>query len=100
MTYDLVESFPLPEQFALTRQATRAAVSIPSNIAEGSAKNSIKEYTLFIEYALGSSYELETLVLIAESLNYGDGRKRTALLSMIDEKQKMLQSFIRTLKKE
>ena len=68
-TYNLIQSFPSTERFALSSQITRAAVSIPSNIAEGSSRKSDKDYSRFIEISLGSSYELETQLLIAQAAN-------------------------------
>ena len=99
LTYKLAGELPKQEQFGLWSQVTRAAVSIPSNNAEGSAKNSKKEYVLFLEYSLGSAYELETQVLIVDMLDYGDRSLRMQLLAGIDEEQKMLQSFILAVKK-
>ena len=61
----LIKKFPQQEKFGLSSQVTRAAVSIPSNIAEGSSRSSEKEYSRFIEISLGSSFELETQLLIA-----------------------------------
>src|ERR1044072_4963295 len=71
-TYKLIETFPKSEQFSLVQQATRAAVSIPSNIAEGSSRKSEKDYYRFIEISLGSSFELETQLLIAKAANFGN----------------------------
>jgi four helix bundle protein len=96
-TYLLTGQMPNEEKYGLRSQVTRAAVSIPSNIAEGSAKRSKKEYIKFLEIALGSAYELETQVLIIENLNYGDSDLRKLILSSIDEEQKMIQSFINTV---
>lgn len=98
-TFKLVEEFPKEEKFGLSQQLTRAAVSIPSNIAEGSSRSSEKDYGRFIEIALGSSFEMETQLLIAEAVNLGDKEKRTNLLNSLDEEQKMLISFGSKLKK-
>jgi four helix bundle protein len=68
-TYKLVGSFPKSEIYSLAHQATRAATSIPSNIAEGSSRRSEKDYYRFIEISLGSSFELETQLLIAKAVN-------------------------------
>lgn len=95
--YELAGQLPSEEKYELRSQITRASVSIPSNIAEGSAKKSKKEYVRFLEIALGSAYELETQVLIIDSLNYGQKELRESILAGIDEEQKMIQSFIATV---
>jgi four helix bundle protein len=94
VTYELANHLPKEEQYGLRSQITRAAVSIPSNIAEGSAKKSKKDYVRFLEIALGSLFELETQVLMIDQLGYGDKQLRMSLLAGIDEEQKMLMSFI------
>ena len=92
-TYKLTESFPVTERFSLIQQATRAAVSIPSNIAEGSSRFSEKDYKRFIEISLGSSFELETQLLIAKAVNFGNIKLLNPALNKIDEEQKMLIAF-------
>jgi four helix bundle protein len=68
--YEITKGFPKEELFGLAQQMRRAAVSIPSNIAEGAARNSEKEYAHFISIARGSLAELETQYKIALSLKY------------------------------
>ena len=68
--FKLAGSFPKEEKYGITSQITRAAVSIPSNIAEGSSRTSGKEYSRFMEISLGSSFELETQLLIAQAVKY------------------------------
>ena len=63
--YSLVDGFPNTEKFALSSQITRSAVSVPSNIAEGASRSSEKDFARFLEIALGSSFELETHLIIA-----------------------------------
>jgi len=96
-SFQLTASFPKDEKFGLTTQLTRAAVSIPSNIAEGSSRTSSKDYNRFLEMSLGSSFEMETQLMIAEAVNFGEKEKRDDLLKEIDEEQKMLMSFISKL---
>ena len=96
-SYKLIESFPKEERFGLSSQMTRAAVSIPSNIAEGSSRSSNKDYNRFVELSLGSSYELETQLLIASAIKFGDENLRTKLLQDIEEEQRMLISFIHAI---
>ncbi len=95
--YELVAEFPSEEKYGLRLQMTKAAVSIPSNIAEGSAKRSVKEYVKYLKISLGSAYELETQTLIADVMDFGKKQLRESLLNNIDEEQKMLQSFIKTV---
>ncbi|RZL13238.1 MAG: four helix bundle protein, partial [Pedobacter sp.] len=66
--YKATSSFPSDERFGLTSQSRRAAVSIPSNIAEGAGRNSMKEFNNFLGIANGSSYELQTQLVIANKL--------------------------------
>ncbi len=94
----LTNAFPKEEKFGLCSQINRAAVSIPSNIAEGSSRSSEMDYRRFIEYSLGSFFELETQLLISGAVGYGDGELRKEILNDIDEEQKMLISFIKKLK--
>lgn len=68
--YALTKGFPKEEIYGLTSQLRRAAVSIPSNISEGAARNSTKEFVQFLYIALGSAAEAETQLLIAQRLGY------------------------------
>lgn len=96
-SYKATETFPAQEKFGITSQITRAGVSIPSNIAEGSSRKSVKYYARFIEISLGSSFELETQLLIARELNFGNTEAMNHLLFEIGEEQKMLQGFLSKL---
>ena len=95
-TYKLSSKFPEEEKFGLSSQMRRAAVSIPSNIAEGAARNSTKEYIRFLYIALGSLSELETQFLISNRLEY----LNDLLEDAITEIRKMLLSLIKSLKKK
>lgn len=97
--FELVGSFPREERFSLTNQITRAAVSIPSNIAEGSSRSSEKEYNRFLEIALGSAFELETQLMIAGAVHYGAEILRNSLLQTVQEEQKMLTGLMSKLAK-
>ena len=97
LTYKLADQLPKEEKFGLRSQMTSAVISIPSNIAEGSSRNSKKDYVRFLEYSLGSAYELETQVTAVDMLNYGEKELIGLTLTGIDEEQKMLQSFITTV---
>ncbi len=97
LTYKLADQPPKDERFGLKSQMTDAVISIPSNIAEGSSRKSKKDYVRFLEYSLGSAFELETQVTAVDMLNYGEKELRVLLLSGIDEEQKMLHTFIATV---
>ena len=71
-TYQLTDTFPKEDKYAMVQQMTKASVSIASNIAEGSSRKSEKDYLRYIEISLGSTFELETQIIIAEKLNKGN----------------------------
>ncbi len=91
--YKLIEDFPKEERFGLSAQITRSGVSIPSNIAEGSSRKSEKDYARFIEISLGSAYELETQLLIAQRTNLGNQDLLNQTLTDLSDEQKMLMGF-------
>lgn len=97
--YKATSSFPTDERFGLISQSRRAAVSIPSNIAEGAGRNSKKEFSNFLGIANGSSYELQTQLVISNKLNLLGDELLNRLLNQIDELQKMNYSFQQTLNK-
>ncbi|MCX6231956.1 MAG: four helix bundle protein [Bacteroidetes bacterium] len=70
LIYQLTDFFPEKEIYGLTSQIRRAAVSIASNIAEGSSRNSEKDFVRFLEIAMGSAFEIETQLIIARDLNF------------------------------
>ncbi|PWS30901.1 four helix bundle protein [Pedobacter paludis] len=98
--YKATASFPSDERFRLTSQSRRAAVSIPSNIAEGAGRNSFKEFNNFLGIANGSSYELQTQLVIANKLEMLDIELLNPLLMQIDELQKMTYGFQQMLEKK
>ncbi len=91
--YLLTNSFPSIERFGLISQMQRSAVSIPSNIAEGSAKSSNKDFARFLEISIGSSFELETQLILASKLNYVDSEISISTQNKINELQKMIIGF-------
>jgi len=96
--YKATSTFPSDERFGLTSQSRRSAVSIPSNIAEGAARNSNKEFNNFLGIANGSSYELQTQLVISNRLNLLNDNLLNDLLQQIDELQKMNFAFQQMLK--
>lgn len=97
ITYAVADSFPHEEKYGLRSQVTRCAVSVAANIADGSSRDSQKDYKRFCEIALGSCFELETHCLIAIKLGFAKEAHLNGLLAVIDEEQKMLMAFIKTL---
>ncbi len=94
--YLMTRSFPKEEVYGLTLQMRRAAVSVPSNIAEGAARGSKKEFIQFLYIALGSLEELETQFVLACRLGFTSDR---SLSYTIDEIRKMLLGLLRFLKR-
>ena len=82
--FKLKSSFPKEVRCGIVSQITRAAVSIPSNIAEGSSRNSEKDYCRFVEISPGSGFELKMQLLIAEAVNFGDNEIRNQMLKDVD----------------
>jgi len=97
--YKATASFPSDERFGLISQSRRSAVSIPSNIAEGAGRNSNKEFSNFLGISNGSSYELQTQLVISNRLSLMDDNTLNNLLTQIDELQKMNFAFQKTLNK-
>jgi four helix bundle protein len=97
-TYKYAEYLPKNEQYGLISQMTRAAVSIPANIAEGGSTFTDKHYKKYLSIAMGSSYELETLVLIAQTSYRLSDELTQPLVNKVISEQRMLNSFIRKLK--
>ena len=91
--YILTASFPTDEKFGLVSQMTRAAVSIPSNIAEGAGRNSDKDFAHFISIAIGSLYELNTQIVLSERLGYINQTQSQELQKKLDNLQRKSVSF-------
>ena len=96
--YDATEGFPKRETYSLTDQMRRAAVSIPSNIAEGQAHYSNREFRHFLRHSRGSLAELETQILIAERRNYLTEPQTAELLSRTHEVGRILSGLLNSLK--
>ncbi len=95
LVYSIFPELPDYEKFGLQAQLAKSSVSIPSNIAEGSSRSSAKDYKRFLEIALGSSFELETQVIILVEIIQNKNEELDKLLNLIDEEQKMMMSFIK-----
>lgn len=95
--YAVTSSFPDAEKFGLTNQLRRAAVSIPCNIAEGASRSSNKDFSRFLEIAIGSANEVETQLLIASDLGFISQNMLEPLLYKIDSIVKMISRLKATL---
>jgi four helix bundle protein len=95
--YKITKIFPKDEQYNLTSQIRRAAVSIPSNIAEGYGRKTTPDYIRSLYIAYGSICELETQIMLAGDLEYISGEIMTKLQEDIREVERMLKALIRSL---
>jgi len=91
-------AFPQDERYGLTNQLRRAAVSVPSNIAEGQARFSRKEFHHFLSHARGSLVEIETQLMIAQNLGYLPTKQVKALLDRTTELGRVLNGLIASIK--
>jgi four helix bundle protein len=94
------KDFPSDEKFGLISQMRRSAVSIPSNIAEGSGRNTDKDFKYFLNVALGSAYELQTLLFLSQDVGLMSQERVSELSTLLEEVQKMIYGLIKTIKVE
>jgi len=94
--YDLTEKFPRREDYRLTSQLTGCAVSMPSNIAEGSARTD-KSFSVFLDYSLGSSFEMGTQLIAAHHAKYISNEEFENLNNKNNEFQRMVIGFMGSL---
>ncbi|MDX5333957.1 MAG: four helix bundle protein [Gammaproteobacteria bacterium] len=97
--YLLTAELPRDERFGLSSQLQRSAVSIPSNIAEGNARQSTRHYARFVAIAMGSTAELQTQLLLAESLELASARRLVAPLDACERVSQMLHRLYRSLER-
>ncbi|AKD02488.1 four helix bundle protein [Pontibacter korlensis] len=97
LVYKATALFPQDERYGLTSQINRAVVSVPSNIAEGAGRGSDKEFGQFLRIALGSAFELETQLILAESFGFVKQPQYSDLITKNEGVQKMLNGFINML---
>ena len=96
--YRVTMGFPQQEIYGLTSQMRKAAISVPANIAEGSARGTDAEMARFLQIAQGSGAELEYYFILAHDLNYLNDAESETLIGHVTEVRKMLTSFIQTLR--
>ena len=97
LVYHATACFPSAERFGLTAQMRRAAVAIPSNLAEGRGRGTRADYRQFVIIARGSACELETQTIIAQELGFLDAADADALLEQTREIIRMLNGLVRSL---
>lgn len=100
LVYRTTDGFPQREIYGLTAQVRRAAISIPSNIAEGQGRYSTRDFLHFLSIARGSLKEVETQVLIAERLGYVDQRMRSNLLELTTEVSRLISGLASSLREK
>jgi four helix bundle protein len=96
--YKLSTLLPKEEKYGLKSQICRAAVSVPSNIAEGCSRNSEKEFKRFLEISIGSSFELETQLIIIQKLQFISEEILKSVFELLNKEQKMINNLINKLK--
>jgi len=96
--YRVAKSFPTEERYGLTAQLRRAAVSVPSNIAEGRGRFGLRGFLYHLSVATGSLMELETQLLIAARLEYLKPEQARTLLEQIGEVRRLLAGLVRSLR--
>ena len=95
--YQLAKDFPKEENYGITSQIKRSAISIPSNIAEGAGRNNNGEFKHFLGIAAGSSYELETQLLLCQQFGFADKQEVDPVFFDIEILQKKLYKLIKSL---
>lgn len=98
--YSVTKTFPAEEKFGIVSQLNRAAVSIPSNIAEGWGRESSKNYLQFLRISRGSIMELETLIIISKNLGFIEKQKQELISNRIEEVGKILQGLIKGIQQK
>ena len=96
--YSLTKTFPKDEIYGLTSQLRSASISIASNIAEGRGRATDRDFKQFLNIAQGSTYEVQTQLLLSRRLKIGDDKLRQSAESLCIETSKMLGAFIQSLK--
>ena len=100
IVYHLAAKFPAKETYRLGSQVTRAAASVPANIAEGSARGSRRDYANFLSIAKGSLMETETFLMLAVRLKYLSQAEPSTAFALVTEVSKMLTSLRNRLKED
>lgn len=97
LVYKTSAKFPADEKYGLKSQVNRAAISVASNIAEGSGRGSNKEFAQFLKVSLGSAFEIETQMILAEAFGFVTKEDNQKLMQQVSDVQKMLNGLIKKL---
>jgi len=98
--YQVSKLFPNEENFGLTSQLRRSAISVPSNISEGYGRNSLNDYIRFLNISVGSLYEAQTQIEIAFNLKYIEKEQFKSIYDSTREIERMMSSLIKKLKEK
>jgi four helix bundle protein len=96
--YELCKQLPREEIYGLRAQITKASVSIPANIAEGCSRKSEKDFIRFLEISIGSAFELETHLIVAEKLQFVDSKSVAVLVADLNSEQRQINSLIKKIR--
>ena len=97
--YDASATYPRTEAYGLVAQIRRAVVAIPANIAEGSGRGTQRDFARFVDFAIGSACELETLLILSEDVGFIDTERNAALLIRVARLRAMLVRFRQRLRR-
>lgn len=92
--YNVTNNFPVDEKFSLTSQIRRAAISVPANIAEGTGRNTSKDTIQFLHISRGSLYELETLIILSNDMDFINASESNIFLEEINSCCRILNGLI------
>lgn len=98
ISFALAKKLPNDEKYGVISQLTRAVVSIPANIAEGSGRSSDKDYARFLQIALGSAFELQTYFIIVKEMEWITAQDIEPASQLLKQEIKMIHSFLKKLK--
>ena len=97
-TFEISQHLPMTEKYGMISQMTRAAISIPANIAEGSSRISDKDYARFLEIALGSAFELQTYFVLIREMNWLKNENMQKPEQLLEEEIKMIHGLLKVLR--
>ncbi|WP_090881946.1 four helix bundle protein [Pedobacter rhizosphaerae] len=97
LIFQITRSFPAEELYSLISQLMRSAISIPSNIAEGCGRKSVKEFNQFLSISMGSAFELETQMILAFEFGYVEKPILDQVITLLNEIQKMINGLQKSL---